>query len=98
MFSTTEHKKNFLKIKQMVLIGGPQDGVITPWQSRYSLLTVQIMLCYWSQCSIFGFYNENNDSTVLKMENQKEVNRVLLHINTILLHTTIRCTRRIHLV
>lgn len=29
-----EWKKNFLKIKKLVLIGGPDDGVITPWQSR----------------------------------------------------------------
>ncbi|XP_077986850.1 lysosomal thioesterase PPT2-A-like [Glandiceps talaboti] len=28
-----EIKKNFLKIKNLVLIGGPDDGVITPWQS-----------------------------------------------------------------
>ena len=38
--SVVEYKKNFLKIKQLVLIGGPDDGVITPWQSRYNSLTV----------------------------------------------------------
>lgn len=27
------HKRNFLKLKKLVLIGGPDDGVITPWQS-----------------------------------------------------------------
>lgn len=32
--SISEWKKNFLKIKKLVLIGGPDDGVITPWQSR----------------------------------------------------------------
>ncbi|TKS88381.1 40S ribosomal protein S5 40S ribosomal protein S5, N-terminally processed [Collichthys lucidus] len=32
--NSTEWKKNFLKIKTLVLIGGPDDGVITPWQSR----------------------------------------------------------------
>ncbi|XP_060771376.1 lysosomal thioesterase PPT2 [Neoarius graeffei] len=26
-------KQNFLRIKKLVLIGGPDDGVITPWQS-----------------------------------------------------------------
>ncbi|XP_071383601.1 lysosomal thioesterase PPT2 [Centroberyx affinis] len=31
--NATEWKKNFLKIKKLVLIGGPDDGVITPWQS-----------------------------------------------------------------
>nr|XP_033496160.1 lysosomal thioesterase PPT2-like isoform X2 [Epinephelus lanceolatus] len=28
-----EWRKNFLRIKKLVLIGGPDDGVITPWQS-----------------------------------------------------------------
>uniref|UniRef100_A0A3P8VST8 palmitoyl-CoA hydrolase n=1 Tax=Cynoglossus semilaevis TaxID=244447 RepID=A0A3P8VST8_CYNSE len=31
--NSTEWKKNFLKIKKLVLVGGPDDGVITPWQS-----------------------------------------------------------------
>lgn len=26
-------KKNFAKLRQLILIGGPDDGVITPWQS-----------------------------------------------------------------
>lgn len=30
-----EFKRNFLRISQMVLIGGPDDGLICPWQSRY---------------------------------------------------------------
>ncbi|XP_017274961.1 lysosomal thioesterase PPT2 isoform X2 [Kryptolebias marmoratus] len=30
---STEWKKNFLRIQKLVLIGGPDDGVITPWQS-----------------------------------------------------------------
>lgn len=30
----SEWKKNFLKINKLVLVGGPDDGVITPWQSR----------------------------------------------------------------
>ncbi|KAM9737863.1 lysosomal thioesterase PPT2 isoform 1-T1 [Menidia menidia] len=31
--NSTEWKMNFLKIQKLVLIGGPDDGVITPWQS-----------------------------------------------------------------
>lgn len=27
-------KQGIVKLKKMVLIGGPDDGVITPWQSR----------------------------------------------------------------
>ncbi|XP_022110848.1 lysosomal thioesterase PPT2-A-like isoform X2 [Acanthaster planci] len=30
-----EWKANFLRLKQMVMIGGPDDGVITPWQSSH---------------------------------------------------------------
>ncbi|MEQ2160616.1 hypothetical protein GOODEAATRI_001126 [Goodea atripinnis] len=32
----SEWKENFLKIQKLVLIGGPDDGVITPWQSSKS--------------------------------------------------------------
>ena len=28
-------KANFKSLQQLVLIGGPDDGVITPWQSRF---------------------------------------------------------------
>ncbi|PWA15083.1 hypothetical protein CCH79_00008640, partial [Gambusia affinis] len=31
--NSTAWKENFLKIQKLVLIGGPDDGVITPWQS-----------------------------------------------------------------
>ncbi|KAG0727573.1 Lysosomal thioesterase PPT2-B [Chionoecetes opilio] len=30
-----EYRQNFIKLKQLVLIGGPDDGVITPWQSSH---------------------------------------------------------------
>uniref|UniRef100_A0A8C2ZJA7 palmitoyl-CoA hydrolase n=1 Tax=Cyclopterus lumpus TaxID=8103 RepID=A0A8C2ZJA7_CYCLU len=32
---TEEIWENFLRIKKLVLIGGPDDGVITPWQSSH---------------------------------------------------------------
>jgi len=28
-----ERKKNFLRLKQLVLFGGPDDEIIKPWQS-----------------------------------------------------------------
>eukprot|EP00731_Ephydatia_muelleri_P021337 Em0013g1064a len=28
-------KSNFLKVQRLVLIGGPDDGVITPWESSF---------------------------------------------------------------
>ncbi|XP_062385776.1 lysosomal thioesterase PPT2-A-like [Sardina pilchardus] len=31
--NATQWKNNFLRIKKLVLIGGPDDGVITPWES-----------------------------------------------------------------
>uniref|UniRef100_A0A8D0L8T5 palmitoyl-CoA hydrolase n=1 Tax=Sphenodon punctatus TaxID=8508 RepID=A0A8D0L8T5_SPHPU len=31
--NATDWKKNLLRIRKLVLIGGPDDGVITPWQS-----------------------------------------------------------------
>ncbi|XP_054831228.1 lysosomal thioesterase PPT2 [Eublepharis macularius] len=31
--NATAWKKNLLRIRKMILIGGPDDGVITPWQS-----------------------------------------------------------------
>ena len=33
--TNSSYKDNFVKIDKLVLIGGPDDGVITPWQSRY---------------------------------------------------------------
>lgn len=33
---TMKFKRNFLKLQRLVLIGGPDDGVISPWQSRYA--------------------------------------------------------------
>lgn len=32
--NSTRFRENLLKLEQMILIGGPDDGVITPWQSR----------------------------------------------------------------
>lgn len=31
--SSEDYKKGFTKLKKLVLVGGPDDGVITPWQS-----------------------------------------------------------------
>ncbi|XP_021344921.1 lysosomal thioesterase PPT2-A-like, partial [Mizuhopecten yessoensis] len=31
--NATLYKSNFLRLKKMIMIGGPDDGVITPWQS-----------------------------------------------------------------
>ncbi|KAK7502615.1 hypothetical protein BaRGS_00006190 [Batillaria attramentaria] len=31
--NSTEYKQNFLRLKNLVLVGGPDDGIIGPWQS-----------------------------------------------------------------
>ncbi|KAM4697086.1 lysosomal thioesterase PPT2 isoform 1-T1 [Rhinophrynus dorsalis] len=33
--NATDWKKNFLRLRRLVLIGGPDDGVITPWESSH---------------------------------------------------------------
>ncbi|PIO40144.1 hypothetical protein AB205_0211480 [Aquarana catesbeiana] len=33
--NTTEWRQNFLRLRKLVLIGGPSDGVITPWESSH---------------------------------------------------------------
>ncbi|XP_045148406.1 lysosomal thioesterase PPT2 isoform X3 [Echinops telfairi] len=33
--NATAWRKNFLRVGHLVLIGGPDDGVITPWQSSF---------------------------------------------------------------
>ena len=35
IMSLAAFKNNFIRVQQLVLIGGPNDGVITPWESRY---------------------------------------------------------------
>lgn len=35
LFSVSSSKSNFRSLKKLVLIGGPDDGVISPWQSAH---------------------------------------------------------------
>lgn len=32
--NSSRYRNNLIKLDRMILIGGPDDGVITPWQSR----------------------------------------------------------------
>ncbi|XP_022245510.1 lysosomal thioesterase PPT2-like isoform X3 [Limulus polyphemus] len=34
-----DFKRNFLRLKNLILIGGPDDGVVDPWQSRFINMT-----------------------------------------------------------
>ena len=47
-------------MEDLVLIGGPNDGVITPWQSRCVSVTLCVCanMIYYIACSHFGFYDE----------------------------------------
>ena len=38
--SSNDYRQGLLKLNKMVLIGGPDDEVITPWQSRFALDTI----------------------------------------------------------
>lgn len=35
--NSTRFRGNLLRVGKMILIGGPNDGVITPWESRYDI-------------------------------------------------------------
>lgn len=64
MFSKSwplEWREHFLDIKKLVLIGGPDDGVITPWQSRYQSF---IFNCIQGKIFIAYYRNKESLSTV----------------------------------
>ncbi|XP_007238871.2 lysosomal thioesterase PPT2-A-like isoform X2 [Astyanax mexicanus] len=56
----TEWRERFLGIKKLVLIGGPDDGVITPWQSSLfgfydsNETVVEMRKQRWYQMDVFG--------------------------------------------
>ena len=78
---------DFKPVKRLVLVGGPDDRVVTPWESRLgvtsfcvttSVLTdalpyirVTCMHTRTLNYSFFGFYPENDVSTVIPMEQQQ---------------------------
>lgn len=62
----------------MVFIGGPDDGVITPWQSRCVVcvcvcVTRLVGLLITSIYSHFGFYKENSASEITTMTEQEVI-------------------------
>ncbi|KAM4641992.1 lysosomal thioesterase PPT2 [Discoglossus pictus] len=56
--NATDWKKNFLRLRKMVLIGGPDDGVITPWESSHfgfydeneTILEMKQQMVYQDDC------------------------------------------------
>lgn len=49
-FTSSAWRQNFLRIKKLVLIGGPDDDVITPWQSRFDCHHSFIFMCLSDKC------------------------------------------------
>lgn len=35
VYNNSDYKTGLIKLRRMILIGGPDDGVITPWQSSH---------------------------------------------------------------
>ncbi|XP_062873404.1 lysosomal thioesterase PPT2-A-like [Trichomycterus rosablanca] len=66
----TEWRENFLNIKKLVLIGGPDDGVITPWQSSLfgfynsDEKVVEMKHQQWYQNDVFGLKTLDSEGAV----------------------------------
>jgi palmitoyl-protein thioesterase len=61
-----DYKSNFMSVEELVLIGGPDDGVITPWQSRSLVVFYHNTLLFFHNAlpisySHFGFYDDKLD-------------------------------------
>ena len=60
----TELKSNFLRLEKLVLLGGPADGVIKPWQSRCVVFVcvcvyvycVSVYMCVYVHAAIINMY------------------------------------------
>jgi len=59
--TNNSYRDNFMAIEDLVLIGGPDDGVITPWQSRW-VQTIE----FFQACCGGNWCHENTASMVLK--------------------------------
>lgn len=59
--NSTYFKEALIRLDKMVLIGGPNDGVITPWQSRFVVFTHFQLSVKHIFSSHFGYYNETMD-------------------------------------
>ncbi|XP_063720986.1 lysosomal thioesterase PPT2-A-like isoform X2 [Symsagittifera roscoffensis] len=49
--SAQRYKENFLKLKKLVLVGGPDDGTIIPWQSAHYTF-------YDKNLTVLPYYNQ----------------------------------------
>ncbi|XP_059165642.1 lysosomal thioesterase PPT2-A-like [Physella acuta] len=67
-----EFRSNFLRLKNLVLVGGPDDGVITPWESSqfgmYNATDAVLPMeeQEWYQNDAFGLKTMNTQGRILK--------------------------------
>lgn len=66
--NSTKFRDGMLKLNLVVLIGGPQDGVITPWESRFVRSKIDFEFDNFNQkkmktisFSHFGFFDEDDN-------------------------------------
>ncbi|XP_026880276.2 lysosomal thioesterase PPT2 [Electrophorus electricus] len=65
-------RESFLRIKKLVLIGGPDDGVITPWQSSFfgfydsNETVVEMKQQEWYQNDTFGLKTMDSSGAVVR--------------------------------
>lgn len=58
--NSSSFKDALTKLEKLVLVGGPDDGVITPWQSRYDFwFSFFHFSLHTTSYSHFGYFNES---------------------------------------
>lgn len=45
--NSSQYKNALLRLNKMILVGGPNDGVITPWESRLVMAIIKLSLKYY---------------------------------------------------
>lgn len=45
--NSSQYKNALLRLNKMILVGGPNDGVITPWESRLVMAVIKLSLKYY---------------------------------------------------
>ncbi|CAG5118121.1 unnamed protein product [Candidula unifasciata] len=67
-----EFRKNFLRLKNLILVGGPDDGVISPWQSSHfgmfnsSEAVLPMEEQEWYLNDAFGLKTMNSRGSIIK--------------------------------
>lgn len=79
---SADFKYGLVKLNKLVLIGGPDDNVITPWQSRfYCKLFVCSLIYVFVYFSQFGYYDANE--TVINLMKREIYTEDLIGLKTL---------------